>query len=367
MMLNQKEAQNLAADLAKFSGIYSARQDDVLNLATSLSKSFEIQSQLGGGGGNLESAFAAFGATLGNRVDPLIQQVAGIFGKGDLGQLIQLGIADLQQGIMAETDPARQAEMIKQLVLTASRSIEQRTAGLGTSVADRQIYKQLIQSMGGENILAFKQLAKALEDQKSADSPLFSLENSITTLKSIFDIAVAPLTMFGGALLAFINLPVVNQIVKLAAYFYGIVTTFALAATTFKVASIIFSRSILVGATKLLIASFKFLLASLPFQALVAPLLAIAAIAGAAYGIWSMMSSDIKDINRKTPDTRTVNAGLTGQIFSQLVNIVTSTGSNAIQRENLATQKELVRLIKQQTDRTDPNNAPATKPITRRI
>jgi len=101
MMLNQKEAQNLAADLAKFSGIYSARQDDVLNLATSLSKSFEIQSQLGGGGGNLESAFAAFGATLGNRVDPLIQQVAGIFGKGDLGLVIKLRIADLQQGIRA--------------------------------------------------------------------------------------------------------------------------------------------------------------------------------------------------------------------------------------------------------------------------
>lgn len=370
MMLNQKESQNLAYDLAKFSNIYNSRQDDILELTTSLSKNFQIQSQLAGAGqgGNIQAAFASFATTLGNRVDPLVDQMASIFGKGDLGQLIQLGIADgFQESLMAESDPTRQAELVKQMVLTASQAIEQRTSGLGTGAVDRQIYKQLIQSMGGENILVFRQLAKALEDQKSADSPWFTLDSAITTFGGIIESFLMPIKVFGGILLNFINLPGISHVIKWTAYLAGFGVSLMMAAKTFALATSLFSRSILIGAGKFLLSSAQMLLASLPFQAITAPLLIIAAVAGAAYGLWQLMGSNIEEINRKTPDQRSINAGLTGQIFSQLVNIVTSTNSNSIQRESLQTQRELVRLIRQQNDRTDPNNSLATKPFTRRI
>jgi len=94
---------------------------------------------------------------------------------------------------------------------------------------------------------------------------------------------------------------------------------------------------------------------------------AISTIIGLAYGL-DGMASDIKDINNKTPDPMDKQkSSLSNQIFSQLINIVTNTNQGYIQREMLNTQRELLRLTKQQNDWNSPNNSPASRIPERRI
>jgi hypothetical protein len=368
LMLNQSQAQDMAAKLSTYSQKLGATQESILRLSETVSKNFELQAALAspGQGGNLPAAFAALGARLGGKADQQVALLSQIFGKGDLSQLIQLGISDgFQEALLAEKDPAKQQALMDQMIRTAAASVQSKIGGMGQSTADRQAASQMLKSMGGENVLVFKQLASMLGD---ARQPIQKLSDSLTTFNSLSEAFSAPMQLLGTGLLTMLNNPYFGWIAKGLAGLAGVVTPliaafglFAASVTTFKTAAIASAWKMLIAAGKWLIGSNIALAASMPFQLLISPLAIIAAVLGGGYLIWSSMSEDIKELNNKTPDPRDkTNAGLTGQIFSQLVNIITNTNTNYMQREMLQTQKELVRLTREQNDRTSPNNSLVT-------
>ena len=174
--------------------------------------------------------------------------------------------------------------------------------------------------------------------------------------------------LIGAGLLAIINAPVIGQLAKGIAYIAGFFSpliaafgVFAAGVTLFQATSVKLAAQLVWHGVKWLAGAAMTLLASAPFQALVWPITLLASAFGAGYVYFTSMAEDLKDLNDKTPDPRDkTNAGLTGQIFSQLLNIVTSTNTNYMQREMLQTQKELVRLAREQNDRTNPNNSLVT-------
>lgn len=375
LMMNQTQAQHMADNLSVYSQKLGATQESILRLSESVAKNFELQAAMAGQGqgGNLPAAFGALGARLGGKADQQIQLLSQIFGKGDLSQLIQLGISEgFQEALLAEKDPAKQQAIMDQMIRTAAASVQSRIGGLGQSTADRQAASQMLKSMGGENVLVFQQLASMLGD---ARQPILDLSQALTTFNSISESFSNGMQLMGAGLLQFINSPVIGGLVKVIASLVGfaapLIAVFGLLATAISV----FKSQIAISAGKMMLASAKFLLganlnfaATSIFSGIFLPLLGIATSLAIGYGIWSSMSEDVKELNDKTPDPRQrADAGLTGQIFSQLVNIVTSTNTNYVQREMLQTQKELVKLAREQNDRTNPNNSLVTPTPKRQI
>jgi len=372
LMMSQTDSQQLAANLSTYSQKLGATQESILKMSESLAKNFELQAAMAGPGlgGGLPAAFATLGARLGGKADQQVAMISQIFGKGNLSQLIQLGISEgFQESLMAERDPAKQQAMMDQMIRTAAAAVQTRIGGLGNTAAGTRIASQTLGSMGGENVLAFKQLASMLGD---ARQPINELSDSLTTFNSLAKAFAMPMEYLGAALLKFLNLPIVGTLAKGLAAFAGVaamlatsITLFASAVSLFRLAVIKQVAAAHWAAIKMFAAATMNVLAAMMTN----PLLAIVAggiVGGIAY--WQMMAEDVKDLNNKTPDPRDkANAGLTGQIFSQLVNIVTSTNTNYLQREMLATQKELVRLAKRQNDLEDPNNSPVSKPPVRKI
>jgi len=368
LMLNQREAQNLAVNLANFSRTYGTRQDEILRLTADLSKNLQIQSQLGAGAG-IAGGFGALGATLGGRGTELINQAAQFFSKASYAQLQLLNIADgYQERLAAETDPAKQKAIVEQMVKIAAQSVQGLQGGLGTDVMSSRIFEKLLQPYGGQSALIFPQLAKALEDAKN---PINDLSNSMMGFSQLANIFATPMNLLGQALMAVINWPVVKQLSQALALFAGVAATYLSITRIWSALQFTYqmsTRLFNVAATKFGIDVRSFAFASrLSFGPLGIITAAISTIIGLAYGL-DGMASDIKDINNKTPDPMDKQkSSLSNQIFSQLINIVTNTNQGYIQREMLNTQRELLRLTKQQNDWNSPNNSPASRIPERRI
>jgi len=366
LMLNQKQAQDLAVNLGNYSRVFQTRQDEILRLASSISKNFQVQSQLGAGAG-LTGGFAALGATLGGRGTELVTQAAQFFSNASLAQLQLLGVAEgFQERLAMETDPARQKAIVEQLVKTAASTVTSLKSGLGSDATSTKILQQLLQSFGGNNALIFPQLTKAMEDAKQ---PIFDLSQSLTGFNSIADAFAIPMQYLGTMLSHLLNWPVIGSLVKGLAVFAGSVVPFFTIMKIYQAASYLnqnSARLMSLAAAKMGLAAQANLVASRAMSIGGGIFGVIGLIAGVVTAI-SGMTADIEDINKKTPDPnqRTItNSGLTGQIFSQLVNIVTSQKTNILQQEMLATQKELVRLAQKQVDVAAPNSGLPT-PIKR--
>lgn len=365
LMLNQKQAQDLAGNLAYYSRVYQTRQDEILRLATSISKNFQVQAQLGAGAG-LTGGFATLGAALGGRGSELVAQASQFFSNASLAQLQLLGIAEgFQERLAMETDPGRQKQIVEQMVKTAAATISGLKGGLGTDVASTRILQQFLQAFGGTNALVFPQLAKALEDAKE---PIFQLSNSITGFTSIANAFAMPMQYLGAALNALLNAPVIGTLAKGLATFYGTVSiwfTITKIQQAYTFVQQQSARLTLLAATRMDIAA-KTNLAASRLSVIGGGIFGVlGVIAGLAMTMFSM-SEDMEEMNKKTPDPaqKTItNSGLTGQIFSQLVNIVTSQSTNVVQQEMLATQKELVRLAQQQNAWSAPNSGLPTPKI----
>lgn len=365
LMLNQKEAQDLASNIAHYSRVYQTRQDTILNLATSMAKNFQVQSQLGAGAG-LTGGFATLGAALGGRGSELVAQASQFFSSASLAQLQLLGIAEsFQERLAMETDPGRQKQIVEQMVKTAAATISGLKGGLGADATSTRILQQLLQAFGGTNALVFPQLAKALEDAKD---PIFDLSNSITGFTSIANAFAIPMQYLGAALNLLINAPVIGSLAKGLAVFYGTVSVWFTITKIQQALTFVYQHSArlnFLAATKMDIAARANLAASKMSFVGAGIFGVLGVIAGLAMTMFSM-SEDMEDINKKTPDPAQKsinNAGLTGQIFSQLVSIVTSQNTNIVQQEMLATQKELVRLAQQQNAWASPNSGLPTPKV----
>lgn len=365
LMLNQKQAQDLASNLATYSRVYQTRQDEILRLATSISKNFQVQSQLGAGAG-LTGGFASLAATLGGRGTELVNQAAQFFSNASLAQLQLLGIAEgFQERLAMESDPARQKAIVEQMVKTAAATVTSMKSGFGTDVASTKMFQQILQAFGGNNVLIFPQLTKAMEDAKE---PIFDLSQSLTGFNSIAESFAIPMQYLGTMISHMLNWPVLGSLIKGLAVFAGAVVPFMTIMKIYQAATFMNSNSArlyALAAAKMDLSAKSYLAASRMMAVGGGILGVIGLIAGVATAI-AGMTSDIEEINKKTPDPnqKTItSAGLTGQIFSQLVNIVTSQSTNVIQREMLATQKELVRLAQKQTDMQAPNSGLPTPRI----
>lgn len=365
LMMTQKQSGDFAVNLANYAKAFGTRQDEILNLAAAMSKNFSVQAQLGAGEG-LTGGFTTLGAQLGGKGIELANQAAAFFSKATLSQLQLLGIAQgFQERLAMESDPARQAEITKQLVITAARTLNSFKGGLGTDAASSKIFEQLLGNFGGQGALAFTQLAKALQE---SNKPIFDLSDSITGFNSVANAFIAPFQVLGTALTALLNTPFVGGAVKWVSMFVGTLASIASVVTIYRTVAILFSSSaeifrISVGRLQATLLANAAVVGLNPGGGVIGllarslPILgAIVGIGGLVAGIYSM-KSDISELNRKTPDNseRIRSNNLNGQIFSQLVNIVTSQNRESVQLDTLATQKELLRLAKAEFDRNSPN------------
>ena len=349
MMLNQEQAQKLGVNIAKYSEAYGTRQDEMLNLASTLSQSFRVQNQLGAGG-RIEQAFTALASKLGGRSADLVKQAGALFASLDLSKMIQLGIeSGFQESLAMESDPEKQAKIVERMLRTAAASIQERTAGLGLSVTDRQIYKDLINTMGGPGILVFSEITKALDDAKEpltqVVQPFFSLSQAMDALKN-------PMIKFTAKITELLNNETLGKLAKGLLGFIG------------SVGSVLLAIRSLMGVVAFLKPALLLLRAT-P-MGLVATTLA--AIGTTLYGMWGeskKTAENTEALNRKTPDQtkpQTQGPGLQGQIFSQLISII-GNQNNDVQRESLRNQKELIMLARQQVSFANPQTsipAPST-------
>lgn len=356
LMLNQKEAQALAKNLTDYSRIYQMRQDEILNLATSMSKSFAIQSQLGSGAA-LTEAFAAIAAPLGARGSELSQQMAQFLSKATLSQLQLLGIAEgFQERIAAETSTEGRAIIAREMAKAAAAQVEKLRAGLGTDATSAQILKQILQPYGGEGALVFTQFTKALEDAKP---PIYDLSQSLTTFTGLADSFALPMKLLATVIGGFISLPFVRDFAKIIATIGGAIAPMFIAA---KIMRMVAASQVAAALVNRRAAQLGLVTATIN-ASVFNPLVGILSAIGLGIGIWGVMNDNLEDINNKTPDpenkTRT-QAGLSGQIFTQLIDIVSSNGNNAIQKELLASTKQLVRLAQDQYAVNAPNSGSPT-------
>ena len=363
--LNQKQAQELAASLGKYARVFGTRQDEIIKLSADLSKNLQFQSQLGAGAG-IVGGFGTFGASLGGRGSELINQAVQFFSNASLAQLQLLGIAEgFQERLAEETDPMRQKAIVEQMIKTAAQTVESIKGGLGKDVTSSRILEQILQPFGGQNALVFPQLVKAMEDAKD---PMFDLSQSLTGLSQLAEVFAMPMKYLGAALTEFINLPGVKQLANGLAMFAGVVVPYMTISKIINLAAVLYSNSnkLFVMAVRSFGLNVKMFRAASGFGAALNPYMMLVGGIFALIGIVSAMKDETEDINKKTPDPnqKTItSAGLTGQIFSQLVNIVTSQSTNVIQREMLATQKELVRLAQKQNDINAPNSGLPTRQV----
>lgn len=376
MNLNQYQAQKLAKDLSEYSKVYQTRQDEILNLTAQVAQSFRLQSQLGAGG--IATGFTALAAQLGERSNDLISKASNFFAKASLSQLELLGIAEgFQERAARETDPAKQAAVVKELVKTAASNLKQLTGGLGTDTTSTKILEQILKPFGGMDAVGFLEVAKALEDAKA---PMGKLSESITTFSSIAKMFFTPLEFVGSILSMLINLPILGDLVKGLSFLAGAVTTLGTLIISYKAISFLITNSSLIyqRAARVMSINARMMLRSAqmnlaasrasrasglssflgPLGMILGPLALIPIILG-------MIEGNTDELNQKTPsqkDRDMLNSNLTGQIFSQLVNIVNSSNSNSMDREMLSTQKELVKIAKLQYDRDDPMSRPTVIP-----
>jgi hypothetical protein len=364
LMLNQKQAQELAKNLTDYSRIYQMRQDEILNLATSMSKSFAIQSQLGSGAA-LTEAFAAIAAPLGARGSELSQQMAQFLSKATLSQLQLLGIAEgFQERIAAETSTEGRAMIAREMAKAAAAQVEKLRAGLGTDATSAQILKQILQPFGGESALVFTQFTKALEDAKP---PIYDLSQSLTTFTGLSEAFALPMKLFAAAVAALISAPFIKDIVKVVASIAGAIAPIFIGAKIMRAVTATQALIALINQRTAQTNMGAAVITAAAMGPLTAATLLLAGVFGLGAGIWGAMNDNLGEINKKTPDpedrTRT-QAGLSGQIFSQLIDIVSSNGNNAIQKELLASTKQLVRLAQDQYAINQPNSGMPT-PIKR--
>lgn len=359
---SQIQAQQMAVTLSEYAQKLGATQSSILKMAGDFAETFQLQAALTGKGegANLPQAFAALSSRFGGKADQLVSTMSKIFGKGDIAQLIQLGISEgFQESLLAEKDPAKQQAIMDQMIRTAAASVESKIGGLGKSAMDRQLASQLLQPLGGESALVFKQLADMLGE---AREPVRELSESLTTFNSISEAFTYPLEFLGSVLLDVLNNPIIGFLAKGIAGLAGTALALGTGFTLFAASTAIFKWAVIKQIFAMKLAAFKMYSAAMINLIASNPLVALAGALLIGFGVFHAMSDDIKEINDKTPDTREkTNAGLTGQIFSQLINIVTSTNTNYIQKEMLITQRELVRLARQQSDWANPNNGPVTK------
>lgn len=355
MMLNQREAANLAKDIAHYSQIYGTRQDDMLNLATSIAGNFAGQAQLGYGG-QMTQAFTNLASVLGGRGTSLVGQLASFYQNATISQKQLLGFLNgFEERIATERDPEALKTILVDSLTKANQNIQSVVGSLGPGGMSTEIQKQLLTAFGGESALIIPQLLKALEDAKE---PMVSMAKAIAGFNSAVEMFKLPMMVVGTALNYLINTPVIGNLVKGLFLVGGFVSTFLIANKILQISTTkwgVFVRLFNLGVRKFEVAVTRNLRTTMAGTPLALGIGLLVALLGEFIPNMLGMSDDLDDINKKTPDPtdkNKVSAGLTGQIFSQLVNIVRDQGNGSMQAESLAVQKQLLMYARSQHDLT---------------
>lgn len=351
LMLNQRQSQELAVEIASFAQVMGTRQDEMLELAASISQSVGTRGLLGTAD-ELTQAFTNFGATLGGRGSGLVQQMNQfVMNTDNVNKLMALGIHNFEDAIAAQTDPQAQAKVVGEMAKVAAERIKSLTSGLGTGPMAAKLAEAMLQPYGGKEALVFAQIAKAMEDQKQPLDENVKALNNFNTMTESFLNGFKLVSIYVGKALEYMP--------KFAPALAGAVGTMlavASAITALKFAVTMNTKALGLGGGKGGVLSF---LGGWPMLLLTGVL--------ALHDYMKGTKENTDEINKKTPDPES-NQGmrssmLSGYILSQLSNIAMSQNRGSVDREMLDSTKELVRLAKRNLDMTDPQQGLPSSPM----
>ena len=347
LLQNQRQAQELTSQIASFSQVMGTRQDDMLNLAASISKSMDTRAALGTGA-ELTKALTNFGATLGDRGSGLVGQMTQFITNTDnVSKLFALGLQDFEDAIVAQNDPKGQVAVIGQMAKQAAATVQSIIGDLGSGPMAAKMAESMLAPYGGKDVLVFAQIAKAMEDQKQ---PLTDTAKALTNLNSGMEAMTTPLKIVGIGVGKLLELPVLKQLTPVLGSLIGGM----LALKTAQYALTYAVRMNTQAARLSGVGGFGGKLLGY----LGGPIGMIISILGSiALGIWGN-KEETEELNKKTPelekDKAMQSSMLSGYILSQISNIALNQHRGAIDREMLESTKELVRLAKKSLDVTDP-------------
>lgn len=351
LMLNQRQSQELAVEIASFAQVMGTRQDEMLELAASLSQSVGTRGLLGTAD-ELTQAFTNFGATLGGRGSGLVQQMNQfVMNTDNVNKLMALGIHNFEDAIAVQNDPQAQAKVVGEMAKVAAEKIKSLTAGLGTGPMAAKLAEAVLQPYGGKEALVFVQIAKAMEDQKQPLDENVKALNNFNTMTESFLNGFKLVAIYVGKALEYMP-----KFAPALAGALGTMLAVASAITALKFAVTMNTRALSLGGGMGGALSF---LGGWPMLLLTGVL--------ALHDYMKGTKENTDEINKKTPEP-TQNPAmrssmLSGYIFSQLNNIAMSGHRGSVDKEMLDSTKELVRLAKRNLDMTDPQKGLPSNPI----
>lgn len=355
LLQNQRQAQNLTNEIALFSQVMGTRQDDMLNLAASISKSMETRAALGTGA-ELTKAFTAFGATLGDRGSGLVGAMTQFITNTDnVSKLFALGIQDFESAIAAQNDPQAQAALIGQMAQQAAATVQSLIGDLGTGPMAAKLAESVLAPYGGQQALVFLQIAKAMEDQKQPLTDTAKALNTFNTMSEGFMNSFKIVAIGVSKLLELLPTKVLTTL-------GGVIGAIA----ALKTSQYALTYAIRMNTRAQAIAGKGGMLGGL-LGILSGPLGLIVTILGSiALGVWGN-KDETEELNNKTPEPERSpemrSSMLSGYILSQLSNIALSQNRGTIDREMLENTKELVRLGRKTLDMSDPQRGLPSSPI----
>jgi hypothetical protein len=355
LLQNQRQAQELTSQIASFAQVMGTRQDDMLNLAATISKSMETRAALGTGA-ELTKALTNFGATLGDRGSGLIGQMTQFITNTDnVSKLFALGIQDFESAITAQNDPQAQTAILGQMAKQAAATVQSLVGDLGTGPMAARMAESVLAPYGGQQALVFLQIAKAMEDQKQ---PLTDTAKALVNFNTGVEAMTTPLKLVGIGVSKLLEILPGKAIPILGNLLGGII---ALKTSQY---ALTYAIRMNTQAQRLSgIGGFGGKLLGF----LGGPIGMIVSILGSiALGIWGN-KEETEELNNKTPelekDKAMQSSMLSGYILSQISNIALNQHRGTIDREMLETSKELVRLARKSLDNTDPQRGLPSNPM----
>lgn len=190
LLLNTKQAQELAVTVSKSSQEYGARQDAALEFLNKVSQRFSVAT-LAGASPELAAALTTLKSSMQGRADKEIDQLAQLITNPDLGPAMRSGLEPLISQLLAsQGNVDAQVDLLRQIAKTGANTVKELT-GNGRLVQEYGLQgiamTQNVLNTIGPGLQSLPQLSKALEDSAESSKQLIEFTRSLKELKDLFD------------------------------------------------------------------------------------------------------------------------------------------------------------------------------------
>lgn len=204
LLLNTKQAQELAVTVSKSSQEYGARQDAALEFLNKVSQRFSVAT-LAGASPELAAALTTLKSSIQGRADKEIDQLAQLITNPDLGPAMRSGLEPLISQLLAsQGNVDAQVDLLRQIAKTGANTVKELT-GNGRLVQEYGLQgiamTQNVLNTIGPGLQSLPQLSKALEDSAESSKQLIEFTRSLKELKDLFD---KPIQLFTKKLEEFV-------------------------------------------------------------------------------------------------------------------------------------------------------------------